>query len=343
MRAAILHAPHDLRIEDVETPAVGANDVRVRIRAGGICGSDLHYFQDGGFGAIRLRQPMILGHEIAGTIEAIGPAVTGLAPGDLVAVNPSLPCGQCRYCRAGQSNHCLDMRFYGSAMRMPHIQGGFREKLVCDASQAIALPDGASVADAAFAEPLAVCLHAAGQAGDLLGRRVLITGAGPIGALCVLVARAAGAAEIVATDLADAPLALVGRLGADHTINVAAQGDALRPYAADKGQFDVVLEASGANPALRGALDIVRPGGVIVQIGIGADMTLPMNVLVAKEIQLRGSFRFIGEFAQAVHFIAAGRIDVRPLLTDTIPLAEAPRAFALAADRSRSMKVQLAF
>src|SRR3954467_12018381 len=186
MRAAVLYAPKDLRIEDVADAPLGPGEVEVRIEAGGICGSDLHYYFDGGFGTVRLREPMILGHEIAGTVSRVGAEVASVKPGQRVAVNPSRPCGTCRYCQEGKQNHCLDMRFYGSAMRFPHVQGGFREVLVCDEAQAVAVPSSTSAAQAAFAEPFAVCLHAVNRAGSLLGRRVLITGAGPIGALTVI-------------------------------------------------------------------------------------------------------------------------------------------------------------
>jgi L-idonate 5-dehydrogenase len=144
----------------------------VRIEAGGICGSDLHYYLHGGFGTVRVREPMILGHEIAGTVAAIGGEVSRVAVGDRVAVNPSHPCGHCRYCRMGLQQHCTEMRFFGSAMRFPHVQGGFREQLVVGEDQAVKLPKHVPAALAAFAEPLAVCLHAVKRAGPLVGNRV---------------------------------------------------------------------------------------------------------------------------------------------------------------------------
>ena len=343
MRAAVLYAPRDLRIEPVQASPLGARDVEVRIEAGGICGSDLHYYQDGGFGTVRLREPMILGHEIAGTIARVGAEVATVKAGQRVAVNPSRPCGHCRYCAEGKQQHCLNMLFYGSAMRFPHVQGGFREVLVCDEAQAVAVPPAMSAAQAAFAEPFAVCLHAVNRAGPLLGKRVLVTGAGPIGALTVIAARRAGALEIVATDIADATLKVARKVGADATVNVSEPG-ALARYEADKGYFDVVFEASGNEKALTGALAALRPMGIVVQIGIaGHGMNLPMNVVVAKEIELRGTFRFHAEFALAVALIGSGLVDVMPLLTATVPLANANDAFALAADRSKAMKVQLAF
>jgi L-idonate 5-dehydrogenase len=343
MKAAVIHAPRDLRIDEIANPTTGPGEVMVRIRAGGICGSDLHYYQDGGFGTVRIQEPMILGHEMAGEVVEIGAGVTGLAVGDRVAVNPSRPCGHCRYCLEGVPQHCLDMRFYGSAMRMPHMQGGFREFLVCPAAQAVRVPADTPLELAAFAEPLSVCLHAARQAGSVHGRRVLVTGVGPIGALCVLVARHGGAREIVVTDLADASLAMAKRVGADLALNTRTDPQALDKFAADKGHFDVAFEASGAGPALAGALQVVRPCGTIVQVGIGgSDAKVPLNTLVAKEINLRGTFRFHEEFAWAVDLLAKRALDVMPLLTEILPLDEAVRAFELAGDRSRAMKVQLA-
>ena len=343
MLGVIIHAPRDLRVEPVPAVAPGAGEVQVRIEAGGICGSDLHYYLHGGFGTVRLKQPMALGHEIAGVVTTVGAGVEHLRPGTRVAVNPSLPCGHCRYCQAGQHRHCLDMRFMGSAMRFPHVQGGFRQALTVPAVQAVPIPDSMSMQEAAMAEPLAVCLHAVRQAGPLLGRKVLVTGCGPIGILTIMAARLAGAADIVATDLSPFTLRFAERAGATTALDVSANPDALAPYARDKGHFDVMFEASGSGAALSGAFNALRPGAIIVQVGIGGDVTLPMNVLVAKEFELRGTFRFDQEFPLAVDLMGSGRIDVKPLVTETVPMAKADAAFQLASDRQRTMKVQLSF
>ncbi|MFO1141683.1 MAG: L-idonate 5-dehydrogenase [Amaricoccus sp.] len=339
MRAARLYAPHDLRVEKDDPPgAPGPGEVFVRMGAGGICGSDLHYYLHGGFGAVRLKAPMILGHEIAGIVEAVGEGVNDLAPGTVVAVNPSRPCGECAMCRAGLANHCPEMRFLGSAMRDPHVQGGFREAMVVPRSQAVAAGAGVSVAAAAFAEPLAVCLHAVAQAGPLEGRRVLVSGAGPIGVITVAAARRAGAGEIVAADVIDEPLEYARRMGAGTVVNIARDPGALaaRP-------FDVVFEASGAPAAVAAALELVAPRGTVVQIGQAGQAEIPVWRLVSREITLRGTFRFVGEFAEAVAAISDGSIDTTPLLTATLPLAEATAAFELAADKRRAMKVQISF
>ena len=343
MEALVIHAPGDLRIEQVATPELGPDQLRVRVRRGGICGSDLHYSQHGGFGTVRIQEPMVLGHEVAGVIEAVGAAVGHFLAGERVAISPSQPCGLCRYCQQGLQNHCLDMRYYGSAMRMPHVQGAFRQQIVVETAQAYRLADTLSDGEGAMAEPLSVALHAVRRAGPLLGKNVLVTGCGPIGALLVIAARRAGASNIVVTDVSAAPLRSASKVGADRTINVAEQPDALAGFNADKGSFDVLFEASGNERALRGAFDALRPRGVIVQVGLGGEMTLPVNTIVAKEFDLRGAFRFHQEFEMAVTLLNKGLVDVKPLISATVPYRDAARAFALAADRSQAMKVLLDF
>lgn len=342
MRAIVIHAARDLRIEDspVETP--GPGQIGLRLATGGVCGSDLHYYNHGGFGAVRLREPMILGHEVSAFVETLGPGVTGFTPGQLVAVSPSRPCGGCKFCLEGLPNQCLNMRFYGSAMPFPHIQGAFRESLVADASQCIDA-SGLTAGEAAMAEPLAVTLHATTRAGDMLGKRVLVTGCGPIGVLSIIAARRAGAAEIVATDLSDFTLGLAAQVGADRVINTGREPEALAAYGVDKGYFDVLYECTGVAAALAGGIAALRPRGVILQLGLGGDMTLPMMAITAKELDLRGSFRFHPEFAVGVGLMQKGLIDVKPLITQTVRLADAETAFRLASDRSQAMKAQIEF
>ncbi|SIO31604.1 L-idonate 5-dehydrogenase [Vannielia litorea] len=342
MKALFAHGAHDLRLEDCEAISPGPGEVALRMSRGGICGSDLHYYHNGGFGTVKLREPMILGHEVSGTITALGEGVVGLALGDLVAVSPSRPCGACAQCLRGLPNQCLNMRFYGSAMPFPHIQGAFREELVAMASQCVKAV-GLSAAEAAMAEPLAVCLHATRQAGDLLGKRVLVTGCGPIGQLCILAARRAGAAEIVATDIAAPALAAAATSGADLTLNTAEDPEALAPYTANKGTFDAAIECSGAPQALAACISALRPRGTLVQLGLSGDMSVPMMQVTAKELSLKGSFRFHEEFAIAVALMQKGLIDVAPLITHSFPLADYAQAFTTASDKSRAMKVQLEF
>ncbi len=344
----VIHAPDDLRVQQQDAGDLGPGQVLVQVAYGGICGSDLHYFHDGGFGTVRIKRPMILGHEVAGTVVALAPdAATGLNIGDRVAVNPSRPCSRCVYCLEGLPNQCLDMRFYGSAMRDPHVEGAFRNLLVCDASQCHTVVPGVALELAALAEPFSVALHGVQRAGPLLGKRVLVSGCGPIGALAIAAARVHGAAEIVAVDVTDQTLAIARAMGASHTINVAQDPQWTQRYSADgrtrKGTFDVMLECSGNGAALRAGLDVMRPRGVVVQLGLGGDVSIPQNMVVAKELSICGSFRFHAEFALAVQLINEGRVDLRPMVTRSFPLAQAREAFELAGDRNRAMKVLLDF
>lgn len=340
MKSIVIHSAKDLRVEDAIVEEPGPGQVLIRMAAGGICGSDLHYYNHGGFGTVRLKEPMVLGHEVSGYVVKLGEGVDGLSVGQLVAVSPSRPCGNCCYCREAMYNHCLNMRFYGSAMPFPHIQGAFREMLVAEAWQC-APADGLTPGEAAMAEPLAVCLHAINRAGPLLGKSVLVTGCGPIGILCILAARRAGADMIVATDLSDFTLDMARTAGADQVIT--AGPDALTAFEADKGTFDVLFECSGSVHALRGAIPALRPGGQIIQLGLGGDMELPVQAMTAKELSLKGSFRFHGEFFTGVSLMRKGLIDVKPFITHTFALGDAIEAFETAGDRSKAVKAQIAF
>lgn len=343
MKAVVIHKALDLRVEDHEAGTMGERQVTIAIQRGGICGSDLHYYKHGGFGAIRLKEPMVLGHEIAGEVKAIGKSVSRVRIGDVVAINPSRHCGTCEYCQKGLQNHCLDMLFYGSAMRFPHVQGAFAQEVVALETQCHVVKPGVSIEEAAFAEPFAVALHAIVRAGSLANKRVLVTGCGPIGALAIVAARAHGAQEIVATDVSDFTLAMAKRVGADHTCNVATTPDSLTLFKQNKGYFDVMIEASGNESALRSGLECLRPRSTLIQLGLGGDVSIPQNTIVSKEIEIKGSFRFHEEFALAVDLINKRRIDLKPLLSQVVPMADAVAAFELASDRSKAMKVQLAF
>ncbi len=339
----MINSPLDLAWVEQDLAEIGPGQVLVTMAYGGICGSDLHYFHDGGFGTVRIKRPMTLGHEVAGTVTAVAPGVTRVKVGDRVAVNPSRPCAACKYCLEGLPNQCLDMRFYGSAMRDPHVDGAFRTQLVCDAVQCEVVAPGVPLELAALAEPFSVCLHGVSRAGSLLGKRVLVSGCGPIGTLAIAAARVHGAAEVVAVDVTDATLAIARAMGADLTVNVATDTDWAGRYSADKGSFDVMLECSGNNAALRAGMEVMRPRGVIVQLGLGGDVTISQNMVVAKELTICGSFRFHAEFALAVRLINEGRVDLRPVVTHRFPITQAREAFELASDRSRSMKVLLDF
>lgn len=337
-----LYGEHDLRVEESAVAAPARGQVVLTMGAGGICGSDLHYYNDGGFGPVRVSEPIILGHEASGYISELGADVEHLFAGELVAINPSQPCGQCDFCRQGMQMHCIDMHFMGSAMRTPHEQGVFRQRMIVNAEQCVPMGRLVSASEAACCEPLSVGLHALAQAGDLRGQRILVTGAGPIGALLVGAARHAGAGEIVVTDLQDFALEVALAMGASRTVNVVKDPHGLDSLHEAKGRIDVAFECSASSTAINSALQCLKPRGVLVQVGVAGDTPLPLNLLVGKEIVYRGSHRFHEEFTEAARLIAARIIDVRPVITGTYPLREAQEAFACAGDRARACKVQLA-
>jgi L-idonate 5-dehydrogenase len=339
----VIHAPDDLRLDEQDAGEIGPGQVLVKVGMGGICGSDLHYFHNGGFGTVRIKEPMVLGHEVAGTVVAVAPGVQSVRIGDKVAVNPSRPCGACKFCLEGLPNQCLEMRFYGSAMRTPHVQGAFRNMLLCEATQCVKVADHVPLRLAALAEPFSVGLHGVSRAGPLLGKRVLVSGCGPIGVLAIAAARAHGAAEITATDVVDEPLAIARAMGADQVINVAQDKGWVSRYSPDKGSFDVMLECSGNERALRDGLEVMRPRGVVVQLGLGGDVSIPQNMVVSKELSICGSFRFHAEFALAVRLINEGRVDLSPVVSHTFPMLKAREAFELASDRRQAMKVLIDF
>jgi L-idonate 5-dehydrogenase len=336
MRALVVHGVHDLRVDEREAAAPGPGEVEVSIAVGGICGSDLHYYHDGGVGDFKLREPMTLGHEVVGRVARIGTGVSGLEEGQRVAVHPARPCGKCGYCAAGRSNLCTDMRFLGSAGRFPHVQGGFADRLVVSAPQIVPIPDNLSFDRAVFAEPLAVGIHAVHRAGDVKGKRVLVTGAGPIGASAILALVHAQAAQIVVTDIVDETLAVAKKLGATDIINVATNKDPLP-------EVDFALEMSGSAPGVASAVGAVRRGGRVVLVGMpGGPTAAPLFMVVSRELEVVGSYRYMDDYAEAVDAIARG-LDVSPLMSGSFDLDHAEEAFALASDRKKAMKVQLTF
>ncbi|RDL47271.1 L-idonate 5-dehydrogenase (NAD(P)(+)) [Ensifer sp. M14] len=344
MRAVVAYGSHDLRLEtrpeDIEP---GDGEVMVRIAAGGICGSDLHYYHNGGFGSVSLKEPMILGHEASGVVAVVGKGVEGLVTGQLVAINPSLPCGKCEECRRGLRNHCNDMVFRGSAMRFPHAQGLFRDTLIVRSDLLYPVGSNVDAGLAALAEPFAVCLHAIKQAGSLLGKIVLVSGCGPIGCLTIAAARLAGAKHVIACDVVEAPLAIAPRLGADEVVLNGPDATGLSAYKAGKGKIDVAFDCTGHPAAVASAIDCLRPRGTLVAVGLGGSMPFPLPFVVTKELNVTGSFRFDAEFAEAVDLISSSRIDLSPLISHTYCVDHVVDAFDLAADRSRAMKVQIDF
>ena len=343
MKSLKIHGPLDLRIDDYPLDNLGPNQVEIKIAIGGICGTDLHYYKHGGFGQIKLREPMILGHEVSGFISKIGSNVESLSIGQLVSVSPSRPCNTCNFCLSGNQIQCINMKFYGSAMPFPHIQGAFREILIVEDYQCVPA-DGLTSEEAAMAEPLAVCLHAIKQAKKILGQKVLITGSGPIGTLCVAAARRAGAEEIIVTDISANALTFSNSVGADKVINVLEEHDKLKNYQSNKGYFDIAIECSGSAQGISDAINCLKPKGTMIQLGLGGDVLIPLVSVTTKELNLRGSFRFHKEFELAVDMMKKKLINVNPLITHKLDFKSAKEAFELAMNNDKkSMKVQLCF
>ena len=336
--ACLIHGAHDLRLEQETPPPLGPHDVLLRLGAGGICGSDLHYYQQGRVGSFVVREPLVPGHEASGVVVAVGAQVARVSPGQRVAINPSHPCGTCDYCSAGRGNLCRKMFFLGSASVFPHAQGMFRERFVMGERQLTPITEShISLGEIACAEPLSIGLHAIHRAGSVLGATVLVTGGGTIGCMSVMAARLAGAAHVICCDINDRALDIARTVGADRTV----RSDQL-PASELADIADVSIEAAGSPAALGTCLTATRRGGRIIQVGtLPPEIPFPANSLMARELDYRGAFRAHLEFDWAVQAIRSRRVDVRPLISAQLPLARSQEAFELALDKSRSTKVQL--
>jgi L-iditol 2-dehydrogenase len=309
MRAAVLHGIHDLVIEERRTPAAGPGEVLVKVSSVGICGSDVHYFEHGRIGDHVVESPMVLGHEAAGQIVAVGKGVAIERIGSRVALEPGIGCRQCSYCHQGRYNLCPDMRFFAT----PPIDGALCEYVVIPADHAYAVPDGMSDDAAALVEPLSVAIWAHRTARLGAGSSVLIAGAGPIGLLITQVAAALGATEIVVSDVDAGRLELAGSFGATAVL------DATKP--AEGLAVDAFIDCSGAPAAVRAGLPAVRPGGTVVLVGMGADeVTLPLSLLQRREIKVTGTFRYANTWPTGIALASRGLVDLDGLVTGHVDL-----------------------
>jgi L-iditol 2-dehydrogenase len=313
-RAAVLYAPGDLRIEDRDVPEPGAREVLVKIAAVGVCGSDVHYYEHGRIGAFVVREPLVLGHESAGRVVALGPDVTRHAVGDRVTLEPGVPCGRCRECRAGRYNLCRDVRFFAT----PPIDGAFTNYVAIHEDFAFTLPDAVSDEAGALMEPLSVGIWACRKAGVSAGDRVLVTGAGPIGLLAQQCALAFGATEVTVTDVSEARLELARRTGATRALKAGEE----------VGEVDALIECSGHPAALAAGVAAVRPAGTAVIVGLGPeeDATVPLSLLQSREIWLTGTFRYANTYPTAIALVASGRVDLEAIITGRYELDDAEAA-----------------
>lgn len=360
MRAIYLDGAKSLTEREAERPAPGPGEALIRVHTVGICGSDIEYFLHGKIGAFVPVAPLVLGHELAGEVVALGSdpisPVTGepvqrrplpgsggygVQIGSRVAIDPSIPCRVCEYCRAGRHNLCTDLRFVGTAATVPHINGGLAEFVTVPVANCHIVPDHLSWGEGACLEPLSVAVHAVLRPGTVAGARVLVTGGGTIGQFVALTARAMGASVVAVSDPQESRFKLALELGADHGIDPR-NADEMERVRSETGGFDVILEASGVPQAVRANLELVSRGGTIVQIGsIGTEVQLPANLIMSKELSYLGSFRYAEIYPISMNLLESRRVDVRPLISATYPLSETRTAFDLASKRSNAIKVQI--
>ncbi|WP_135826218.1 NAD(P)-dependent alcohol dehydrogenase [Halorussus ruber] len=331
MRTAVLTEPGRLEVEERPEPDPAPDEVLVAVGEVGICGSDLHYYEHGRIGDYVVEEPLVLGHESAGEVAAVGDAVDGLEVGDRVALEPGVPCRRCDFCKRGEYNLCPDVTF----MATPPDDGAFAEYVAWPADFAYRLPESVSTREGALCEPLSVGIHAARRGEVGVGDSVLVTGAGPIGLLAMAAARAAGASEVFVSDVVKAKRQRAAARGADLTIDPRETdlGEAVAAKTNSSG-VDVVIEASGAKSAIAGSLDAVRRGGTVVFVGLAPEAEVPLNVLdiVDSELDVRGSFRYRNTYPAAVDLLADGAVDVEGIVDFAADLDEVDDAFRRAMD-----------
>ena len=318
-RAAVMHGVHDVRMEDRPVPDPGPREVLVEIGAVGVCGSDVHYYEEGRIGAFVVERPLILGHESMGTIVGSGPEATKHEIGDRVTLEPGVPDGTCRECRAGRYNLCPNVRFFAT----PPIDGAFTNYVAIHEDFAFSLPDELSDDAGALMEPLSVGIWANRKAGTRAGDRVLVTGSGPIGLLAMQVALAEGATEVTVTDVADARLDLARKTGATRTVNVAEE-----PLAEAGIEADTLIECSGNGQALGDGIRCLRPAGTAVVVGMGPEemTSVPLALVQTREIWLTGTFRYANTYPTAIALAASGRVDLDAIVTSSYGLEETDTA-----------------
>lgn len=331
-RASVLGADLTLRMEERPVPVPGPGEVLVRVRSVGVCGSDIHYFEHGRIADFVVESPLVLGHESSGTVVAVGDAVEDIPLGSTVAMEPGVPCGSCEQCRAGRYNLCPDVQFFAT----PPVDGTFCEYVVLPRAFAHPVPEHVSFDAAALVEPLSVGVWACRKANVRVGSRVLVTGAGPVGVMAALVARAHGASEITLSDTNADRLAFAAGLGFA-TVD---------PRVVDLPStisVDVLLECSGAPAAIDAGIRSVVPAGTVVLVGMSPDtmVELPVGVIQGRELWVTGTFRYAHTYPTAIDLVASGRIDLDALVSRAFPLEEAEAALTYSRRDPAAMKVMV--
>uniref|UniRef100_A0A3P9KU77 Sorbitol dehydrogenase n=1 Tax=Oryzias latipes TaxID=8090 RepID=A0A3P9KU77_ORYLA len=326
--SVVLHSKGDLRLENRPVPEPGPNDVLLQMHSVGICGSDVHYWQHGRIGDFVLTKPMVLGHEAAGTVVKIGSQVKHLKVGDRVAIEPGVPREMDEFFKSGRYNLSPTIFFCAT----PPDDGNLCQYYTHSANFCYKLPDNVTFEEGALIEPLSVGIHACRRAGVTIGSSVLICGAGPIGLVCLLVAKAMGASQVVITDLFQDRLAKAKELGADFQVTVS-KSDSPQQLAKKVEdllgvQPQITIECTGAESCLQTAIYGTRSGGVVVLVGLGAEMaTVPLINAAVREVDIRGVFRYCNTWPMAIAMLASGKVNVKPLVTHRFPLEQAVKAF----------------
>ncbi len=332
IKAAVMHGIDDVRVEDVDFPQIKAGEVLIKMKSVGVCGSDVHYYKHGKIGPYIVNKPMILGHEAAGEIVEVAADVKNFKPGDRVAIEPGYTCRKCVYCKTGRYNLCPDVTF----MATPPIHGAYVEYVAWPADFVFHLPDNMTYDHGALMEPLAVGMHAVRRSRLKPGEPVIILGAGTIGLVTLLAAKAAGAGEIIVADLEDVRLNMAQKLGATKIINAGKENtvEAIKELTNGFG-MEVVFETAGSVPTTQQTIALAARGGRIVWVGLAGQDTFPMPVLAAidKEVDIMGIFRYANVYPYAIQLVSTGRINIDPLVTHRYGLNQVTEALNVAHER----------
>jgi L-iditol 2-dehydrogenase len=330
MKALVLHGINDLRVDDWPKPRPGPGQVLVRVRAVGLCGSDVHYYTHGRIGDQLVTKPMIVGHEGAGEVAELGPGVTNLKVGQRLALEPSNSCGRCEWCTTGRPNLCPSVKFCST----PPYDGLMCELAVLERHQCVPIPDALTFDEAAMLEPLQVGVHATNLIGLKPGETVAVVGVGPIGLGCMEMARVAGAGRIIVTDKLDYRLKLARKLGADDAVNVekADPVEAVMKLTGGRGA-DLVFECTNRAAGTPQAYDLAAIGGRVCLVGIPEEDTITVDTHRPRRKELRIQYIRRSRHAaqQAIGLVASGRLDVKSWITHRVPLADAKKAFDMVA------------
>ncbi|ORZ16577.1 sorbitol dehydrogenase-2 [Absidia repens] len=348
-RCVVLNKPLDIAFENRPVPEIGHGDVLVNIKATGICGSDVHYWLKGGVGSFIVKKPMVLGHESAGIIAAVGPGVTNLKVGDRVALEPGVACRMCEQCKQGRYNLCPEMVFAAT----PPYDGTLCNYYRHAADFCYKLPDHVTLEEGALIEPLSVGIHAARRSQIRSGHRVFIFGAGPVGLLTAAAAKAAGASHITIADITPSRLEFAKTYCTNSQVLLERpeQGEPNIEYSRRTAAkileteqlSDVVIDCTGAETCVQTAVLLTKNGGSVVLVGMGAAVqSLPIADISAREVDIKGIFRYCNTYPMAVEMLASGAIDVKPLITHSYSLEDSVKAFEHARDGTdNAIKIQI--